>query len=367
MPLSCVPLASLGHRGGVTDARPQHPSYDAVVVGGGTAGLSAALWIARYRRRTLVLDTGEPRNRAVDQSWGYFSRDGVNPGELLVAARADLDAYDEAERCSLEATAVRGAEGDFVVDTGDGRSVKAQRVVLAYGVVDEVPDVEGFDTHYGASVFHCQSCDGYLARDRDIAVIGWTEAVAGFALELLDWAASVTVVGDGHRFEGDERERSALARHGVARREETAVAFEGERGDLQCLRMSGGPDVACSMAFFSIAHHPRSTLADALGCAKDEEGYLVVDEHGETSVPGVFAAGDITPGFQLLNVAAAKGVSAGVSCALSLRREPPLPGEPERAPDIPMALDEEPEWDGDGSSREDGRGTATRGRDRAPG
>lgn len=313
--------------------------WDAVVVGGGPAGLSAATWLARYRRRTLVLDAGDHRNRRVERAHGYLTRDPVNPRELLATAAEDLAAYRCVERRSEEVVALSGARGRFTVELADGQQVEARRVVLATGVVDAVPDVAGFDDHYGASVFHCPSCDGYEAAGCDVVVLGWSAHVAGFALELLDWAATVTVLTDGHRFEGDTRHRRAMQDHGVKLVEDEAVALLGSRGDLRAVRLGGGSELPCQMAFFSLGHQPRLDLADELGCARTDDGYLVVDECGQTTVAGVYAAGDITPGFQLLQVAAAKGTTAGVGTAMSLRDEPPAPGGPRRGPDVPSALD----------------------------
>lgn len=323
--------------------------WDAVVVGGGPAGLAAATWLARYRRRTLVLDAGQGRNRGVEHSHGYLTRDGAPPAELLAAARADLARYPCVELRDAAVAAVRGEEGAFVVECDGGASVGAQRVVLCTGVIDATPDVAGFAEHYGADVFHCPSCDGYEARGRDVVVLGWSEHVAGFALELLDWAATVTVVTDGRRFEGDDLRREALARHGVRLLEDVAVSYVGTRGALRAVRLQGGTEVPCSLSFFSIGHVPRAGLADDLGCERSAEGYVVVDEHGESTVPGVFAAGDLVPGLQLLQVATAKGATAGVGCALSLRRDPPPPASPPRAPDVPSVLGEDDELVEDGT------------------
>ncbi len=315
-----------------------HPVFDVVVVGGGPAGLSAAAWLGRYRRRAVVLDSDEHRNRWVDRSHGYLAHDDANPKELLGVARAQLGAYATVDVRPGRATAARQEpDGTFVVDTGP-EQLHARRVVLATGVVDEYPDVEGFFEHYGASVFHCPTCDGYEARDCEVVAFGWSSQVAGFALTLLEWAASVTVVTDGTRFDGDDTCRRALERHSVDLLEDEAVEFLGSRGDLRGVRLRTGAVLPCQLAFFSIAHHPRTDLAVQLGCRITDEGCVEVDHQGVTSVAGVYAAGDVTPGMQLIQVAASKGTVAGVTCALSLQGEPPAPGAPAPGPDVEAEL-----------------------------
>jgi thioredoxin reductase len=296
--------------------------YDAVVVGGGAAGLAAGTWIARYRRSVAVLDGGEPRNQFVELAHGYLGEDPVHPGELLQRARRQLQRYAEAELCAGQATEVRRREdGGFTVLTDDGLALHSRRLVLATGVRDRFPEVERFFDHYGASVFHCPTCDGYEARDARVVAFGWSEDVTGFALTLRGWARSVTIVTDGRAFEGDADCRRQLDEAGITVVEDDAVELLGERGRLEGVRLRGAGLVPCEMAFFSIAHEPRTELAEQLGCRLTEEGCIEVDGDAATSVPGVYAAGDITPGLQLVQVAAAKGATAGVACARSLRGE----------------------------------------------
>jgi thioredoxin reductase len=312
--------------------------YDAVVVGGGPAGLSAAGWLGRYRRRVVVVDGGEQRNRWVDRSHGYLTHDHADPKELLRAARQQLAAYPTVELRPGRAHGARRADdGTFVLDSAAG-PVHARRVVLATGVVDAFPEVDGFFEHYGADVFHCPTCDGYEAQGCDVVVFGWTSHVAGFALTLLEWAATVTLVTDGGRFEGDDTCRRALDRHSVDVLEDDAVELLGTRGSLRGVRLKGGDMLPCQLVFFSIAHHPRTDLAVELGCRLTDDGYVEVDEHALTSVDGVYAAGDVTPGMQLVQVAAGEGTVAGVSCALSLQGEPPASDAPAPGPDVEAEL-----------------------------
>jgi thioredoxin reductase len=252
---------------------------------------------------------------------------------------AALLAYPTAECVEARAeTAEARPDGTFLVRTDDDAELTAHRVVLATGVVDAFPDVDRFFEHYGADVFHCPTCDGYEARDRRVVAFGWSEDVAGFALDLLNWARQVTVVTDGTEFEGGAARRVALSRNGVTVLEDDAEALVGERGALEGVRLRRGGTVPCELAFFSIAHRPRSELAALLGCALTAEGCVVVDADQQTTVPGVYAAGDVVPGLQLVQVAAAQGTVAGVKCALSLRREPAAPDAPPPGPDTPAEL-----------------------------
>lgn len=305
---------------------------DAVVCGGGAAGLSAATWLGRYRRKTLVLDAERQRNRFTSHAHGYLGLDGVSPGELLDAARRDLQRYDTVELRTSSIDDVRRS-GDAFVVTAAGKEIETCRVLLATGVEDEFPDVERFEDFYGKSIFHCSCCDGYEASEMTVAAIGWSPHAAGFALDLLDWGARVVLLTDGRTFEGDEACRAALGRHDVEMIEEPVAEIVGADGRMEGLRLIGGRLVPCERAFFSIAHKPRNDLARALGCDLDEQGHVRVGEHGETSVPGVYAAGDVTPGEQLLQTATAEGAVAGIACAMSLRGEYTSPASPPPGPD----------------------------------
>ena len=296
---------------------------DAVVVGGGPSGLAAASWLARYRRSVVVLDSQVYRNATVELSHGYLGRDPQVPAELRAKGREEVLAYPTAQLRVAEASVVRQrADGLFEV----GEDLLAHRLVLAQGVQDTFPAVEGFFEHYGASVFHCPACDGYEARDRHVVALGWDPHLVGFAATLQNWARSVTVVTDGRPFDGD-----SLHDQGIEVLERDAVRLLGDRGDLRGLELDGGQVVPCSLVLFSVAHQPRVELAVQLGCDLDDEGYVAIDAQGQTSVEGVYAAGDLVPGLQLSLVAAASGVVAGVAAAQSLFGLPGAPASPRPA------------------------------------
>lgn len=301
---------------------------EALIVGGGPAGLAAATWLGRYRCTTVVLDSCEYRNSRVDQAHGYLGSDPLGPGDLRASIHKDLANYPNVSIVCATARSIArrtgeefGPKGTIEVATGD-HTFFAQKVVLATGTRDEFPKVEGFWEHYGADVFHCPTCDGYEAKGRKVVVMGWNSDVTGFAEKLLNWAGSVTVVAQGKLIDGDREVQQRLASLGIGLREEDAVRLLGVRGALAGMLLQGGETLDCDYVFFSLPEHPVNSLAEQLGCELDETGHVVTDKQGRTSEEGVFAAGDLTPGEQLIQIAAAEGALAGISCATSLRKPP---------------------------------------------
>lgn len=285
---------------------------DAVVVGGGPAGLSAALWLGRYRREVLVLDSGEYRNRWVTESHGYLGADGIDPAELRERAHRDLRRYGSiTHRCADASGAERTSDG-FVVETADG-PITCRRIILATGVRDRFPEVANFFDFYGKSVFTCPACDGYEAEGKRVLLLGWNAEIVGFARHLLEWAASVTVVTEGRTLEADDPPDDRIT---VVERDATELI--GDAGRLGWVKLDDGRQIPCEMAFFSIEQHAVTELAEQLGCALTDEGCVRVDADGCTTVDGVYAAGDMVGGQQLVQMAAASGARAGIACARSL-------------------------------------------------
>jgi thioredoxin reductase len=305
---------------------------DVVICGGGAAGLAAALWLGRYRRQVLVVDAGGQRNLAAERSHGYLTRDGISPAELLAAARRDAAAYETVSFLEARAEGAAYTSEGFVVRT-DREAVEAQRVILATGVTDEFPAIPGFEELYGSHIFHCSCCDGYETTGLEVLAIGWGEHVAGYALDLLEWGAKVRVVTNGNVFEGDETCRNAMKKYEIDLIEETVEEFYVEDGEMKAVRLGSGRELTAQRAFFSIAHHPRNELAAQFGCVIDGSGYVEVGPHGETTIEGVYAAGDVTPGEQLVQAAASEGAIAGIACAMSLRGSRTGSSAPDPGPD----------------------------------
>jgi thioredoxin reductase len=283
-------------------------AVDVLVVGGGPAGLSAALWLGRHRCRTLVADRGEPRNRWVEASYGYLGFDGAAPDALLRAGRDELRRYPEVELAAVGVRSVHRVDGGFEAELDD-RRLRTAAVVVATGVVDAVPPLAGLREHYGKHVFVCPLCDGYEVRDRRVVVLGAGGRVGAFASELLHWASEVTVVPLG-----DERPRDAISPPVVYAESPARTITDDERG-ITGIALADGRRVECDAIFLRSDITPVNELAVHLGCACNEEGLLEVDAEGRTSVDCVYAVGDCTPGPQLVQIAAAEGARAGLHCA----------------------------------------------------
>jgi len=283
--------------------------WDVVIVGGGPAGLSAALNLARARRRTLVLDSNRPRNSATFHSHGFLSRDGISPLELRKMGREELEQYPnvEFERTIVEGVEpLTGPESGFTV-THRGGAVTTRTVLIATGLREVLPKLPTLRAFYGTSIHSCMECDGYEYADRPIALIGHTDDLAERALLLSQWSRDLILFtqGVGHVSETDE---AALAERGVRvdRREVADVA--GDRDGLNGVVLADGETVAREAAFVRPDYETALDYAAGLQLALDSEGLIVVDAAGRTTTAGAYAIGDATPpGPQQLIVAAGDG------------------------------------------------------------
>jgi len=292
--------------------------FDVIVVGGGPAGLSAALMLGRSRRRVLVCDLGEPRNRRSRALHGYLTRDGIEPAALADLGRGELTKYGVAFRC----VGVTGAQRDgdmFRVSLAGGGVELARYLLIATGVVDDLPAISGFDACYGRSVFHCPYCDGWEWRDRRLAAFGRGAHVAGLALGLKTWSADVIVYTNGARLESRLGDR--LARNGVTVRTDRVAALDHDDGRLEAVRLVSGDSQPRDVLFFSTDQHPQSPLAVSLGCRLTRRGVVNTGARCDTNVDRVYVAGDASRDAQFAIVAASEGVKAAVAINRALQAE----------------------------------------------
>ncbi|HEU4769810.1 MAG TPA: NAD(P)/FAD-dependent oxidoreductase [Pyrinomonadaceae bacterium] len=297
--------------------------YDCIVVGAGPAGLSASLFLARYLRRTITFHHNSPRNEYAHGIHGFLGHHGIRPNELLARGRDEVTSHGGLliEACVNTVERVSAECFGVVIDAEgvEPRTFLARRLLLATGLRDLTPDCPGFREFYGSSVFHCPDCDGYEVKDRRVAVLSHGNKAAPFAANLLTWTSRLTLLTDNRELPNEDGAK--LSSLGVAIRTESVVALEGDTSARQLQRVvfSKGEPLECDALFFNLGTELASDFHETLGCRVDAESNLLwVDETQQTSVEGVYAAGDITPRSQLAVVAASEGAMAAIHIHRSL-------------------------------------------------
>lgn len=301
-------------------------TYDAIVVGGSFAGLSAAMPLARARRDVLVIDACLRRNRFAAAAHGFMGQDGRPPGEIIRAARVELAQYPTVS--FVEGLAVDAAATDdgFTVTMADDSTHAAARLVLAGGIVDELPDLPGLREQWGSGVLHCPYCHGYEVAGGRLGVLALLPMAAHQAELVSEWG-DVTFFTNEIAELSDET-RASLAARKLAIVEEPVVAILGERGALDGVRLRDGRIVELEAVFTGVRTRQASELPARLGCAFDETPFgriIRVDPLQQTTIPGVFAAGDAARAMSNIHGSVADGYMAGVAAHRSLVLAGPRP------------------------------------------
>lgn len=293
---------------------------DVLIIGGGPAGLSAALVLGRCLRRVLLCDGGAGRNRASRGVHNFLTRDGLLPADLRRLGEEELRPYETVAVRRGEVTELAVTAAGFQATLDDGSRVTARKALLATGVADRLPEIPGLAELYGRSVFHCPYCDGWENRGRPLAAYGKGARGQGLARELKGWSDDVVLLtdGPGRLLPGH---RAALDRHGIAVYETPVVRLESEDGELRRIVLADGTALARSALFFSTGQKQACDLPSALGCALTGKGVVKTDRNEMTSVPGLYAAGDVTRGLQWAITAAAEGARAAFAINTALLEE----------------------------------------------
>jgi len=282
---------------------------DVIIVGGSSAGLSAALILGRSRRNVLMFDDSKPCNRFSHASHGFLTRDGVRPADLLQIAREQLAPYESVTRRSATVAHVSRIEGGFRVETEAGDVHTARKLLLATGLKDTLPSLDGIEPFFGTSVFHCPYCDGWEVRDQPIVVYNESEIAFHQAMMLHQWTHDLTLCTGGASVLTDE-ERARLQKNAITLNETPAVRVEGSNGSVERLIFADGSAIQCAAIFVRLTSSQRTPFAQQLGCALNENGLVLVDASAQTTVAGVYAAGDMANPIRSVAIAVAHGATA---------------------------------------------------------
>jgi thioredoxin reductase len=292
--------------------------YDVLVVGGGPAGLSAAIVLARAQRTVLVVDGGEPRNAPATHMHGYLSRDGMPPGDLLAAGRQEVKAYGGDVVDGRVEEAFRDQDA-FTVRLDGGATMTARRLLVATGLRDELPDVGGLRERWARDVLHCPYCHGYEVRGQRFGVLGWSPDALRYAQIIRQWSDDVIVFIWPIDLADDERAPLSARGIDVVQGEVERVVIDD--GRLSGVALTDGRVVARDVVFVPPRFVPNNDVLGALGCAVDDAGWVITDSTGRTSIDGVWAAGNVcNPRAQVIT-AAGEGSTAAIAMNADLVEE----------------------------------------------
>jgi thioredoxin reductase len=287
--------------------------FDVIVIGGSFAGLSAALQLARARQKVLVIDAGLPRNRFADEAHGFLGQDGRAPAAIIRDARHQLCRYSTAEILSGQVVGAQAVAGGFSLHLAAGGERLARRLILATGVVDELPAVPGIQERWGSTVLHCPYCHGYEVRDEPLGVLAAHPMSPHQALLIPDWGPTTYFTQGEYDLEAGDM--LAFEARGVTVERTPVVELLGDAPALEGVRLADGRIVKVAALFTAPRTKPATPLAKLLGC-EHEDGltgpYVKVDPWGATSVPGIWAAGDSATSMHNATLASAAGVLAGI-------------------------------------------------------
>lgn len=293
--------------------------FDVLIVGGSLAGQAAALQLARARRRVLVLDAGRPRNRFARSSHGFLGQDGMPPADMISTFSGQLGRYETVVRKSGEAVDVSVTDGFFRIAQDDGAEVFGRRLILASGLRDRLPSIPGLEERWGVSVLHCPYCHGYELNQGPVGVLGEGELAFHQAMLVPDWGPTTLFIQGPMTLTEDQV--SALTDRGVTIERTPVAELLGNGPALEAVRLADDRTVQLAGLFLAPKTEIAGNLATGLGCALENGPtgpFIAVDGRQQTSVPGVFAAGDVAALMSNATLSAASGVKAAAAAHHSL-------------------------------------------------
>lgn len=297
---------------------PDSYTYDVAVVGGGPAGLSAALWLARYLHSVVLVDSGDPRNWETRGINGFLGAHAIRSPELRRRGREDAEKYG-AELVDDTVETVEEIDDDcFRLKLSRGKPIDARRLLLAIGIKDVWPRIPGLEACYGETAHVCPDCDGYETRNCKTVVVGTGKKAVGMALALTTWTRKIVICTNGEPAGINREHLAQLKALNIPTLEQQITSITSKDGEINCLELANGMTLDCERLYFAIGQYPADDIGAQLGCKRDESGLIVVNDTYHTSVKNVYAAGDITPGPQLAIVAASSGSVAALAIHHSL-------------------------------------------------
>ncbi|ANY71318.1 pyridine nucleotide-disulfide oxidoreductase [Paenibacillus ihbetae] len=287
---------------------------DVAIIGGGPAGLNAALVLGRARKHVIVIDEGRPRNAVTHATHGFLTRDGISPGDFRQIAREEISRYPSVSFTQDTAVAITGSDGHFIIKTAQGNSISSKKVLFAVGMKDRPLDIPGLVEVYGKSAFVCPYCDGWELRDQPLVIIAKGADAMHLAPLISGWTSQFTICTNGPD-ELTEAQREELQRHHVPVFDSPIRFIDASEGIVRQVVLEDGAAIPCRGIFFKPTLVTGSDLPQAMGCSMTEMGAVVVDDFGKTSVPGVYSAGDAAS--RLHQAVAAASMGALVAAAMN--------------------------------------------------
>jgi len=291
---------------------------DCAIVGGGPAGLSAALVLGRSRRNIVLFDNNNPRNRVTKESHGYLTRDGIKPSEFKRIAVEEILKYPSIQLRETEIINIQKLSDGFELETESGERVQARKVILATGLKEVFPEIQGLHDFYGKSLFNCPFCDGWELRDKPLIAVSEHPGIFQKAKLLYNWSRDLVVCTNGHNYLETEQ-KDVLQSKGIRVIETPIAAFEGQNGNLERVVFTDGSKIERSGGFIVPIWLPKATFSEQLGYKLNKAGGIATDEMGRSSVKGLYAAGDASyVGPSQLIYAAASGSKTAMAVVADL-------------------------------------------------